>query len=573
MQCELRVSLPSSTPVVGVEIKPQVFPSRSGSAKLPDHSVIFNCDGEFPCCMHPSESAAFQCMCCIMSNAPVKESYYCSKKCFLDSWKNHHACHFQEAFTTSKTSNKDGQASMGKSSRSLSPWSGFDDVVDQDGQTWINVGSSKGYVPSMADHGYILRLECAAVDKRGNPLSPVNIILTDPVIVAPIPRPRFMIEIRSPEEFKYLSLEPKSSIAGTFSVLSYNILSDFYVNTELHGYCPRWALTWEYRRENLLREIVGYEADILCLQEVQSDHFMNFFEPELKKRGYSVIYKKKKDQLYTRNGSITDGCATFFRRDRFKEIKRYELEYGAYAHSVIKELNPSMRTEDHFRFAKDNVALVVIFELKGNDTVSDALHSRICVANTHIHANAKLTDVKLWQVATLIQGLEKIAKIDIPVLICGDLNSLPGSAPHNLLLLGKVDPNHPDLESRTIGILQPSILQHRMSLVSAYAALCLTSSGGPDFKQQRECISPETNEPMFTNFTDNFSGTLDYILYTADRLMVEGLLELLDQESLKKHTALPSPEWSSDHIALMAKFRVKPLLGLRKDAELPHLLW
>ncbi len=33
----------------------------------------------------------------------------------------------------------------------------------------------------------------------------------------------------------------------------------------------------------------------------------------------------------------------------------------------------------------------------------------ICVANTHIHANKDLTDVKLWQVHTLLKGLEKIA--------------------------------------------------------------------------------------------------------------------------------------------------------------------
>jgi CCR4-NOT transcription complex subunit 6 len=33
----------------------------------------------------------------------------------------------------------------------------------------------------------------------------------------------------------------------------------------------------------------------------------------------------------------------------------------------------------------------------------------ICVANTHIHANPELNDVKLWQVHTLLKGLEKIA--------------------------------------------------------------------------------------------------------------------------------------------------------------------
>lgn len=51
--------------------------------------------------------------------------------------------------------------------------------------------------------------------------------------------------------------------------------------------------------------------------------------------------------------------------------------------------------------------------------------------------------------------------------------------------------------------------------------------------------------------------SLSFVL-SADSLTVESLLELLDEESLRKDTALPSPEWSSDHIALLAEFRCKP---------------
>jgi hypothetical protein len=39
------------------------------------------------------------------------------------------------------------------------------------------------------------------------------------------------------------------------------------------GYCPPWALCWPYRKANLLKELLAYDADILCLQEVQSNHF------------------------------------------------------------------------------------------------------------------------------------------------------------------------------------------------------------------------------------------------------------------------------------------------------------
>jgi CCR4-NOT transcription complex subunit 6 len=48
--------------------------------------------------------------------------------------------------------------------------------------------------------------------------------------------------------------------------------------------------------------------------------------------------------------------------------------------------------------------------------------------------------------------------------------------------------------------------------------------------------------------------------FAADSLSVESLLELVDEDSLRKDTALPSPEWSSDHIALLAEFRCNPRL-------------
>jgi CCR4-NOT transcription complex subunit 6 len=75
--------------------------------------------------------------------------------------------------------------------------------------------------------------------------------------------------------------------------------------------------------------------------------------------------------------------------------------------------------------------------------------------------------------------------------------------------------------------------------------------------RQRWHMDPSSDEPFFTNCTRDFLGTLDYIFYTDNSLEVESLLELLDEERLRKDTALPSPEWSSDHIALLAEFRCK----------------
>ncbi|KAE8704614.1 Carbon catabolite repressor protein 4-like protein 2 [Hibiscus syriacus] len=183
-------------------------------------------------------------------------------------------------------------------------------------------------------------------------------------------------------------------------------------------------------------------------------------------------------------------------------------------------------------------------------------------ANTHVNVQQELKDVKIWQVHTLVKGLEKIAaSADIPMLACGDFSSVPGRqvcyplhysrsfsasdhAPHSLLAMGKVNPVHPDLVVDPLAILRPhSKLTHRLPLVSAYSAFLRGVSLG--LEQQRRRMDPTTNEPLFTNCTRDFIGTLDYIFYTvayeymafvlsADSLTVESLLELLDEDSLRK---------------------------------------
>ena len=52
-----------------------------------------------------------------------------------------------------------------------------------------------------------------------------------------------------------------------FSVLSYNILSDdlLWENTALYRDCPGWTLQWNYRKENLLKELESYNADVSIL--------------------------------------------------------------------------------------------------------------------------------------------------------------------------------------------------------------------------------------------------------------------------------------------------------------------
>ncbi|XP_065628188.1 carbon catabolite repressor protein 4 homolog 2 [Quercus suber] len=230
------------------------------------------------------------------------------------------------------------------------------------------------------------------------------------------------------------------------------------------------------------------------------------------------------------------------------------LEFDKEALSVVNALEPKIKFKGSHRLtSKDNVALVVVLESLQNGSNRDAFQSRICVANIHTHWSKGHEDVTLFQVVHLVNGLEKIAQSQqIPLIICGDFNSRPGSDPHNFVVKGRANCIS-EKANDPLGIFQYLKLQHSLSLVSAYSSF-LHSDG---VEEHRRKMNSQTSEPAFTNFTNKFFGTLDYIFYTDNSLIVESLLELVDLESIGNN-GIPSPTWPSDHIALMASFRLRP---------------
>ena len=401
---------------------------------------------------------------------------------------------------------------------------------------------------------------------------------------------------------------------GAFTVLSYNLLADLYASVEHFSYCPPWALAWPYRKVNLLRELLAYKADVLCLQEVQSNHFTEFLAPEMAKAGYTAIYKKKTTEMYTRNAYAIDGCATFFRRDKFSLVKKYEVEFNKAALSLAEALPPEQKKAALNRLLKDNVALIAVLEAldppfggsgsggsggggtstttNNNNSSSSAVgeggttntatttttptnnttatgggstssrRQLVCIANTHIHSNPELGDVKLWQVHTLLKGLEKIAaSADIPMLVAGDFNATPSSAAHSLLVQGSVPPSSSELLNDPLGILKPvTKLFHRLPLASAYQSVAACPDTSHTAMRQKRRLDGTTGEPRFTNITKDFKGTLDYILYSKDSLVPSAALELVDETEVvrsKAQPGLPNDQWSSDHVALMVEFQYR----------------
>lgn len=118
------------------------------------------------------------------------------------------------------------------------------------------------------------------------------------------------------------SIDKTDKKATKFSVVSYNILSQFYVHLHQNLYAsndPAY-MQWQHRLNALKSEIFDLKPDILCLQEVQNNH-LDAIKEELKALNFGEpLYKK-------RNGSQVDGCAIFFNRNLFDLVECHYVEY------------------------------------------------------------------------------------------------------------------------------------------------------------------------------------------------------------------------------------------------------
>src|SRR5690606_35945399 len=97
-------------------------------------------------------------------------------------------------------------------------------------------------------------------------------IVDNNLVVKPIP-------MNAPERFIKYQISSYNT-KKYFTVLSYNVLAEIYATRAAFPQCKPHILNWEFRKWQILRQIKSFDADIICLQEIQADHFQEFFYPE-----------------------------------------------------------------------------------------------------------------------------------------------------------------------------------------------------------------------------------------------------------------------------------------------------
>ncbi|XP_017108094.2 protein angel [Drosophila bipectinata] len=202
---------------------------------------------------------------------------------------------------------------------------------------------------------------------------------------------------------------------STFKVVSYNILAQDLLMEHLYLYMgiqQEW-LTWRRRQQNLQREILKLDPDILCLQEMQYDHLALLIQGLRMGHGRPLeyVYKKK-------TGHRTDGCAIVYDSSKFQLLDQRAVELHDQQVALLN---------------RENVALFAKFRFKMDPDPC----KEFVVATTHLLYNPKRNDVRCAQVNRMLEELSNFSD-DAPVVLTGDFNSL-GDSPAIEKLIGRQD--------------------------------------------------------------------------------------------------------------------------------------
>lgn len=90
--------------------------------------------------------------------------------------------------------------------------------------------------------------------------------------------------------FRITEVTERRKSSNEFRLVCYNLLANMYSRTEsarkvFFRHCPAAYLDYNYRYPLIHRELLAYQGDILCLQEVDTAHFQQRLTHFLREAG------------------------------------------------------------------------------------------------------------------------------------------------------------------------------------------------------------------------------------------------------------------------------------------------
>lgn len=237
-----------------------------------------------------------------------------------------------------------------------------------------------------------------------------------------------------------------------FRVVSYNLLADYYADkeysrTEFYPYCPIYALDIGYRKLLFINEILSYNADLVCLQEVDEKIFDWDLKLKLGREGFKGTMQRK--------GDTREGLATFYHETKFELIEKYgfslghEIEKAPYFQPLYEQIKNNEKLCERILSLSTALQVTVL--------KSKALDRYLIVANTHLYFHPDADHIRLLQIGFFMLYVEhifkktkevfKLSEDQLAVLFCGDFNSVPESGIFKLMTERHVPDDFVDFKS------------------------------------------------------------------------------------------------------------------------------
>jgi mRNA deadenylase 3'-5' endonuclease subunit Ccr4 len=346
-------------------------------------------------------------------------------------------------------------------------------------------------------------------------------------------------------------------------VVSYNILADQNasrdvkrdVDDKIYSHCKLDDIVKWRRHPLILHEILQYQGDIVCLQEVDRDVFDGLLKPCLTAHGYQGYYSEK--GLDDASG-VREGCATFWSLDVFESVRLPDMKTHTFRDMFKQFMCDKRLHKTEWRTLKDVANLLdehdhlkhVLFNKLGHVLQTVVLtdkrkKEKVLVANTHLFYHPHASHVKCLKMLIACRQLEieHIENEHSPMIFCGDYNSTPNSGVMELLLNRFVDAGNEETWKHLCTYEWEEgaggDLKHVNSIDLEYPA---------SFPQ---LMSAYESAPEFTHFIECFAATLDYILASSNFQVLRSA-STLSFDDMAEHVAMPNEFMASDHISLVA---------------------
>ncbi|ORC89713.1 endonuclease/exonuclease/phosphatase [Trypanosoma theileri] len=279
-----------------------------------------------------------------------------------------------------------------------------------------------------------------------------------------------------------------SSVEGMVKLVSYNILAQRFVSTDLYPHCPTFALAEDYRCSLLQEELSNAAPDIIALQEVSLDvfqkpgllgdwlrsqyhavgnhvvitdsngrprsygedvqgprsdntplsHEMGLVSPEVERHGVSPINAASNDNGFPyHRRSEMEGVCIFYLENRFELCEVVPIRFNEIA-SADLDLTECERRR--LQVNSHNVALISVLR----DRQAPHIVYVVCT----VHLIWQQTACQLWQLHHVLRAVEELKQKyealpdgAVAVVLAGDFNAEPTAPTLQFALAGQPPPD------------------------------------------------------------------------------------------------------------------------------------